>query len=106
VERERFIVFVLGLKTESLGVVETSGDSFFMPRHRERKSIMNKAKHLLVSGEEQREEEQLRRYLVDIGHPIYVWLVQPETSSWSLIKKEEMGNALCDAQFFENLSVL
>jgi len=66
---------------------------------------MNKAKHLLVSGEEHREEEQSRRYLVDIGHPKYVWLIQPEIASWSLIKKEEMGNALCDAQFLEQLSV-
>ena len=68
--------------------------------------MMNKAKHLLLSGKEDGNEEQAKRYLVDIGHPEYVWLVQPETSSWLLIKKEEMGNALCDAQFLENLSVL
>ena len=66
---------------------------------------MNKTKHLLVSDQEHSGEEQSKRYLVDIGHPIYVWLFQPETSSWSLIKKEEMGNALCDAQFLKQLSL-
>lgn len=68
--------------------------------------MMNKAKHLSLSRKEHgEEEEESRRFLVDIGHPIYVWLVQPETSSWSLIKKEEMGNALCDAQFLKQLSL-
>lgn len=67
--------------------------------------MMNKAKHLLVSDEEHSKEEPAKRYLVDIGHPKYVWLVQPETSSWALIKKEEMGNALCDAKFLEQLSL-
>ena len=64
---------------------------------------MKKAKHLSLSGEEHNEEAQPKRFLVDIGHPEYVWLIQPEISSWSLIKKEEMGNALCDAQFLERL---
>ncbi|MEI7947540.1 MAG: hypothetical protein WCJ02_12640 [bacterium] len=67
---------------------------------------MNKAKDLRLSGEEHSKEEQAKRYLVDIGHPIFVWLVQPETSSWALIKKEEMGNALCDAKFLEQFSLL
>ena len=67
---------------------------------------MNKAKHLSLRGEEQRKKQQSKRFLVDIGHPIYVWLIQPETSSWALIKKEEMGNALCDAKFLEQFSLL
>lgn len=68
--------------------------------------MMNKAKHLVLSGKEHGQEKLAKRFLVDIGHPKYVWLVQPENSSWSLIKKEEMGDALCDAQFLESLSVL
>ena len=67
--------------------------------------MMNKANLSLSRKEHGEEEEESRRFLVDIGHPIYVWLIQPETSSWSLIKKEEMGNALCDAQFLEQLSL-
>ena len=68
--------------------------------------MMNKAEYLLLSGQTNKQGEQTRSFLVDIGHPHYVWWVQPETASWSLIKKEEMGNALCDAQFLERLSVL
>ena len=67
---------------------------------------MNKAGHLLLSDKAHHEVEQAKRYLVDIKHPKYVWLVQPGTASWSLINKEELGDALCDALFLENLSVL
>lgn len=65
---------------------------------------MNKA--VLLSDKDHRAEGDTKRFLVDIKHPEYVWLVQPGTASWSLIKKEEMGDALCDARFLEQLTVL
>ncbi len=65
---------------------------------------MNKA--VMLSDKENREAKQEKRFLVDIKHPEYVWLVQPGTASWSLIKKEELGEALCDAHFLEQLTVL
>ncbi len=60
---------------------------------------MNKA--VVLSDKDHCEAEQTKRFLVDIKHPKYVWLVQLETASWSLIKKEELGDALCDARFLE-----
>lgn len=64
---------------------------------------MNKAEELLQKGRPGSDDQQSHGYLVDIGHPVFVWLVQPEASAWSLIKKEELGDALCDAQFLEDL---
>lgn len=65
---------------------------------------MNKA--VMLRDKEHCEAEQTKRFLVDIKHPEYVWLVQLGTASWSLIKKEELGDALCDACFLEQLTVL
>ena len=36
---------------------------------------------------------------VSIGHPKYVGLVDPETAFWSLIKKEMLGDVICDPAF-------
>jgi hypothetical protein len=65
---------------------------------------MNKA--MMLRDKDHCEVKKTKRFLVDIKHPKYVWLVQPETATWSLIKKEELGNALCDAHFLEQLTVL
>ena len=65
---------------------------------------MNRA--VILRDKEHHEARQTKRFLVDIKHPKYVWLVQPGTASWSLIKKEELGDALCDARFLEQLTVL
>ncbi len=65
---------------------------------------MNKAEQLLLNDKDPRAEGETKCLLVDIQHPKYVWLVQLGTASWSLIKKEELGDALCDAQFLEQLA--
>jgi len=46
---------------------------------------------------------------IDIGHPDFVGLVEPDTAFWSLIEKEKLGEALCDSsllsQYFEKADV-
>jgi len=63
---------------------------------------MNKA--VMLRDKDHCEVKQTKRFLVDIQHPKYVWLVQPGTASWLLIKKEELGEALCDVRFLEQLA--
>jgi uncharacterized protein len=36
---------------------------------------------------------------IDIGHPDYVGLVDPDTAFWSLIKRDRLGDALTDGSF-------
>lgn len=36
---------------------------------------------------------------IDIGHPDYLGLVDPDTAFWSLIKKDKLGDALTDGSF-------
>jgi uncharacterized protein len=35
---------------------------------------------------------------IDIGHPKFVGLVEPDTAFWSLIEKDKLGHALCDGK--------
>ncbi len=46
---------------------------------------------------------------IDIGHPDYVGLVEPNTAFWSLIEKDKLGEALCDSsllsQYLEKADV-
>lgn len=34
---------------------------------------------------------------IDIGHPVYVGLIDPDTAFWSLVKKERLADALADS---------
>jgi len=36
---------------------------------------------------------------IDIGHPLYLGLLDPDTAFWSLIKKERVGDALVEGPF-------
>lgn len=56
-----------------------------------------------VNVQESKAEDALAGTLVDIGHPRYVWLVELTTKSWTLVRKEELGDALCDARFLASL---
>ena len=38
---------------------------------------------------------------IDIGHPEYIALVDPDTAFWSLIKKDKLGEALTSGSFME-----
>lgn len=38
---------------------------------------------------------------VDIGHPEYVALIEPDSAFWSLVKKEKLGHALTDSSFLD-----
>ncbi len=36
---------------------------------------------------------------IDIGHPEYIGLVEPDTAFWSLVRREKLGDALTSASF-------
>jgi uncharacterized protein len=38
---------------------------------------------------------------VDIGHPEYMALIEPDAAFWSLVKKEKLGHALTDSSFLD-----
>jgi uncharacterized protein len=39
---------------------------------------------------------------VDIGHPEYIGLVDPDSAFWSLVKKEKLGEALTGGEFLKS----
>ena len=38
---------------------------------------------------------------LDIGHPQYIGLIDPDTAFWALIKKDELGHALTEGTFLQ-----
>lgn len=38
---------------------------------------------------------------IDIGHPVYVGLIDPDTAFWSLVKKDKLADALSDGDFLK-----
>jgi len=38
---------------------------------------------------------------VNIGHPEYLALIEPDSAFWALVKKDKLGHALTDASFLE-----
>ena len=65
---------------------------------------MNKIKNLTSDGIHFNTGAGPHFMPVDIGHPKFIALLEPDTAFWSLIEKDKLGHALCDGRFLSQFN--